>query len=285
MHATQQAQPAVEAAVCSEPSAVTSFSESEILPVQRPKKKKVRFYKVVDVVLIPTRKEYEEIKLNQELWWNDDDYLQFKASAMEEYIRHMQKKQLRQERREQREALEAAALQQKLDMPVAPEVEEQSPEQRRAMKHVDSIVLTQSQQIPVTVAVPQPQDEDAATDAAVDELFLSDCHTDGSTEASSVDEHDDPDQPISDCGSSDLDEQQPLPQQQKHDAGKQFCGQDGGDSPDLIHHFDSLELQRTSSSGRKAPVAGFEELEEFLRHHAASYEWRCILHSQRAVMI
>lgn len=273
--AVEQAQ----AAAGFEAPATTSFSESEVLPPlhrQKSQKRKVRFAKVVAVVLIPTRKEYEEIKLNQELWWSDDDYFQFKASAMEEYIRHLQKKQRQQEKQQQKQLQQAMGAE-----PEAP-TEEQSPEQRRSMKHVDSIVLTQSQQ------TPEPQEEDnfadAAADAAVDELFFSDCHTDGSTEASSVDEHDDPEQPISECGSQDAGEQQKP------------CSASDSDSIDCIHHLDSLELQTgcgpasksidgETCSSRKASVAGFQELEEFLRQHAASYEWRCIPHSQQAVMI
>jgi hypothetical protein len=50
-----------------------------------PKKKKhVQFSPKAKVVLIPCLNEYRSHQMHQELWWKDDDYLQFKLSASKE---------------------------------------------------------------------------------------------------------------------------------------------------------------------------------------------------------
>ena len=47
-------------------------------------KQKVRFNSAVKVVLIPTIEEYKEAQLNDLLWWCEDQYKEFKKSALAE---------------------------------------------------------------------------------------------------------------------------------------------------------------------------------------------------------
>lgn len=268
-----------------------SFSETDVVELHK-RTKQVRFASVVNVVLIPTRQEFEAVKLNHELWWSDDDYSQFKASAMEEYIRRMQKRmyedqQQQQQQVEQQQAAAAADAQQCAAVSTKLDQEEQVPDcnQGRSMKHVDSIVLTQC---PQATAV-QTQDDGMP----LDDLLLSDIHHDGSTEASSVDEQDD--ETVEHCssvGSPEADGQQ-----------KRFCRSDSDSSP--IEHLDSLELRRQSAassptssessyvsdcvslgtSDASQSGSSFQELEDFLRQHAAYCEWRSVSNNHHAVMI
>lgn len=47
-------------------------------------KRKVSFHTVSRVVLIPSRSEYASADLTLILWWDDFDYVSFKASAIQE---------------------------------------------------------------------------------------------------------------------------------------------------------------------------------------------------------
>ena len=58
---------------------IPSLSDNQDKP-----KQKVRFDNDVKVVLIPTREEYEEAQLTNLLWWSEDQYKQFKKSALAE---------------------------------------------------------------------------------------------------------------------------------------------------------------------------------------------------------
>jgi hypothetical protein len=49
-------------------------------------KKSVRFCKVVKVVLIPSRLEYEECGLGNLLWWRWGDIANFKDAALREIV-------------------------------------------------------------------------------------------------------------------------------------------------------------------------------------------------------
>jgi hypothetical protein len=60
-----------------------STQESIGLPRQS-SPKKVDFSPRVTVVLIPERKEYEKAQLNDQLWWNHEDYSTFKHNALNE---------------------------------------------------------------------------------------------------------------------------------------------------------------------------------------------------------
>ena len=53
-------------------------------------KKKVRWHLNVRVVLIPTRDEYEHAGLGNFIWWNEDDYTQFRDSAAFELKRFVE---------------------------------------------------------------------------------------------------------------------------------------------------------------------------------------------------
>ncbi len=47
----------------------------------------VRFDKTTRVVLVPCRKEYFDHGLGETLWWQSDDYVQFKSSLYSEYLK------------------------------------------------------------------------------------------------------------------------------------------------------------------------------------------------------
>jgi hypothetical protein len=52
--------------------------------IPRPKtRKKITFYSVVNVVLIPSAKDMESSMIN-EIWWSKTDYISFYASARKE---------------------------------------------------------------------------------------------------------------------------------------------------------------------------------------------------------
>ncbi|CAM9529535.1 unnamed protein product [Scytosiphon promiscuus] len=42
----------------------------------------VRFEPVVKLILVPSRLDLGDARLSEELWWNDDDYLQFRLGAI-----------------------------------------------------------------------------------------------------------------------------------------------------------------------------------------------------------
>jgi hypothetical protein len=54
-------------------------------------KKHVQFSGKTKVVLIPCLNDYRSHQLHQELWWEDDDYLQFKHSAKQEISHFLEK--------------------------------------------------------------------------------------------------------------------------------------------------------------------------------------------------
>ena len=52
--------------------------------IPRPKtRRKITFYSVVNVVLIPSAKDMESSMIN-EIWWSEPDYISFYASARKE---------------------------------------------------------------------------------------------------------------------------------------------------------------------------------------------------------
>ena len=54
------------------------------IPLALKKRLKVRWNTSIRVILIPTRTEYSDARLAQELWWNEDDYSVFKRAAVDE---------------------------------------------------------------------------------------------------------------------------------------------------------------------------------------------------------
>jgi len=46
--------------------------------------KRITFHQSVKVILIPTRNEYKAASLLKDLWWDDSDYREFKASTITE---------------------------------------------------------------------------------------------------------------------------------------------------------------------------------------------------------
>ncbi len=60
------------------------FFKSVSRELAAPKKKKVRFSNVTNVILVPTRQDYFDHNLNKKLWWTEEDYNAFKKSAVRE---------------------------------------------------------------------------------------------------------------------------------------------------------------------------------------------------------
>ena len=56
-----------------------------------PNKKKVKFNSIVNAVLIPSVKEYKSFQLNKDLWWEKEDYINFRLSANKEIYELMLK--------------------------------------------------------------------------------------------------------------------------------------------------------------------------------------------------
>ena len=62
------------------------------MPLSPPKK--VRFFKELQMILIPERKEYIEAHLNELLWNNERDYIGFKRETLQEINEYIQKNPL-----------------------------------------------------------------------------------------------------------------------------------------------------------------------------------------------
>ena len=80
-----QSEPIVS--ICQSPSSISSMGRAQSsndLACPPKNKKHVQFSPKSKVVLIPCLNEYRSHQLHQELWWKDDDYLQFKVSASQE---------------------------------------------------------------------------------------------------------------------------------------------------------------------------------------------------------
>ena len=56
-----------------------------------PHKKSVKFNSIVNAILIPSSKEYKLFQLNKDLWWEKDDYINFRLSANREIYELMLK--------------------------------------------------------------------------------------------------------------------------------------------------------------------------------------------------
>ena len=56
-----------------------------------PKKKTVKFNSIVNAVLIPSAKEYKLYQLTSDLWWEKEDYMNFRMSANKEIYELMLK--------------------------------------------------------------------------------------------------------------------------------------------------------------------------------------------------
>ena len=61
--------------ICNSPISVT-----EIVNIK--KNMKVNFFTKVSVILIPSRKEYIDIKLNESLWYSLEDYIKFRRNEI-----------------------------------------------------------------------------------------------------------------------------------------------------------------------------------------------------------
>jgi hypothetical protein len=70
------------------PSSTIERSKSSSDLIGSSKDKRVQFSNTAKVVLIPTRNEYRTNALDDQMWWKEDDYLQFKRSALTE-ISHL----------------------------------------------------------------------------------------------------------------------------------------------------------------------------------------------------
>ena len=55
-----------------------------------PNQKKVKFNNIVNAVLIPCAREYKLLELSKELWWEKEDYVNFRLSANREIYELMQ---------------------------------------------------------------------------------------------------------------------------------------------------------------------------------------------------
>lgn len=56
-----------------------------------PHKKSVKFNSIVNAILIPCSNEYKLFQLNKDLWWEKDDYINFRLSANREIYELMLK--------------------------------------------------------------------------------------------------------------------------------------------------------------------------------------------------
>jgi hypothetical protein len=56
-----------------------------------PNKKTVKFNSIVNAVLIPSAKEYKLYQLTTDLWWEKEDYMNFRMSANREIYELMLK--------------------------------------------------------------------------------------------------------------------------------------------------------------------------------------------------
>ncbi len=84
----------VEGSISAKDSVDSPNSVTSNLLLGEPKKKGVNFSKVVGVILIPTRQEYEDSNLSEGLYWTDEDYERFKESTIIEvknYQKHIEK--------------------------------------------------------------------------------------------------------------------------------------------------------------------------------------------------
>jgi hypothetical protein len=56
-----------------------------------PNKKKVKFNSIVKAILIPSAREYKLYQLASDLWWEKEDYMNFRMSANREIYELMLK--------------------------------------------------------------------------------------------------------------------------------------------------------------------------------------------------
>jgi hypothetical protein len=63
-------------------------------PTSKSSKKRVKFYSLVNVVLIPTRLEFHQAGLVNSLWWDAEDYVHFKQKALSEVNEYAKMKNL-----------------------------------------------------------------------------------------------------------------------------------------------------------------------------------------------